>query len=642
MGPARSLQEWDSGHDVGGAIVGGAWSAEWRREGHQGEEELVVPVERESWGSDLGVMERVSDSPLTPPHRLCSRVPSEPMAELSRFSCRPLVSGDNGDGAFGSEEEAELKLVLIGRTGSGKSATGNTILGRRHFLSALCLGSVTRVCECGGAELPAGSEGLKRRVLVVDMPGFGDTRLDAAEVRAEIAKCVALTAPGPHAFLLVTPLGRYTADEDAVVMEMTRVFGEEVFGHTLVLFTRGDDLEEDRSLDSVLYDRSTPESLQMLLRRCNGRFCIFNNRAMGNRSQVSTLLEMVQRLVENLGCYTNSLFTQAELAIRDEQQRRMSLGERVNRWRSRRGGTMAVSRRQVLRSAVNRIRSEAALSEKVLERIKVLVAAGATGMAVGAMFGAAAPLAMAAGASVMAGGSVGLAGVSAVGSALVIAATGKTAVALGAATGGVLGGSVGVLVGAEAPGPKQAALEAMQQVGGMGVAVLGVAAGVGGTIGAGSAVAALIEGGAMNVGESVANAVVTGGAAARVGGAAETVSIGNRVRGVASGVCGAMETMNSLTNGGSVEGASMMGVASRVGGVVETTGVAAGGSVASLGTTARILSAVAEAGRATAGIVLTGGLVIRVVRERVRSGSGGGASDNSFTERNSIKINWNR
>jgi len=61
---------------------------------------------------------------------------------------------------------ADITLVLVGKLGYGKSATGNSILGREAFVSEYSHASVTNTCQLGSTTLKDG-----RTINVIDTPG---------------------------------------------------------------------------------------------------------------------------------------------------------------------------------------------------------------------------------------------------------------------------------------------------------------------------------------------------------------------------------------------------------------------------------------------------------------------------------------
>ncbi|KAK5856669.1 hypothetical protein PBY51_008250 [Eleginops maclovinus] len=223
--------------------------------------------------------------------------------------------------------------------------------------------------------------------------------------------------------------------------------------------------------------------------------------------------------------------------------------------------------------------------------------------------------------------------------AIVAAASGKTAVALGAATGGVLGGSVGAIAAAEAASPGEGALDALGQVSLIGVSAVGVAAGVGGTIGAGAALGAALEGAAFST------AALSGTEAAAVGGGTAAVAVANA--NVAS-LAGSVAPPLAAARGALAQVANAPVAAETPGVLCGFTGPSVSsvaGSVVSdpwgkVAVSTRLLSAVAEIGKAAAGIALAGGLVVKVVKEKVRCGTA--SSEASYSEKKSYEIYWNK
>lgn len=204
------------------------------------------------------------------------------------------------EGTIQYESSAQhYHVVLLGRTGAGKSATANTILGRKAFISKKSCKSVTKQVQ----NESVAKHGVN--LTIYDTPGLFDpetSKMSPEEIFRQYEGLPEFNTEDPVVYLLVIKTDRFTEEEKSTVETIEDYLTDILKKNTWIIFTRGDELErEGQTIEEFITES---EDLKDVVGRFDNRYFVFNNITQ-HPEQVHNLIEKIKEIKPERRKYIN-------------------------------------------------------------------------------------------------------------------------------------------------------------------------------------------------------------------------------------------------------------------------------------------------------------------------------------------------
>nr|XP_034331070.1 GTPase IMAP family member 5-like isoform X3 [Crassostrea gigas] len=215
-----------------------------------------------------------------------------------RIANRTMRSNLDEMDALTKDKEGEIRLVLLGGPETGKTATGNTILGRNCFSVSTSGSSQTKDCS---KQL---SNRLGSNLAIVDTPGILNRSKTDKLSEEEIYKCISLTSPGPHVFIVVLDKTSFQQSFQETLKHCVEYFGKDMYKYVIILFTKGD--KNETPINDFI--KACPPKFIKDVKKCGRRVIEFDNQLRRDEKdgKVGQLLDLIKEVIKKNdgGCYT--------------------------------------------------------------------------------------------------------------------------------------------------------------------------------------------------------------------------------------------------------------------------------------------------------------------------------------------------